>query len=372
MVSTQDQAVLGNDLSTQGNGYWFLAPQSGGDGNWASVFENGLVTYQNGTGVTLAGIEYLGSVGDAEAIAAVDQWSAPAFAAITRSSGNVVAPSVIANGIQKTRGPVQWFYNSWQMWGVCGATRRTGGGDRSDLVYGLFSTKQPNSPGWSFSLLVPVGTLGDGTVPVTTLGGTTQSVGINTAFIADDKSMYAAASDGGIYRFVGGGSVTDPLPTPDPKQPETILAPFTIGGKFLGGISVVRFAQTTDGTLFAAAAAPGGFAVQGQQFPPTGFLLTRDRHHPVWVPAGRTPVDILQAAPIMSICADTVNRLYVATPSTVYVLDLNTHQWYLAVGGLPTWPNCTELIYDEQGTIYLATYGWSLWKTPEVILDIVV
>jgi hypothetical protein len=359
----QDNEVLMNLVPPAGQGYWSAVSSQGvydsGDGFWAMELGNGWVIWTRGGDdgmprTTIAAIEGPGALG---ASALVPDYISPGqiYGEITDTYQNVFEKVAIPHD--------DWFSDaSYPMWAVAGGALLTWSQNaqgksvrtatRKDVLFGVFGRPE-------VSMLVPMPM---GIMPIGVLGSANDPTKpqVTAVFSWDARTAFVAAqgtSGAFIQRFEQGASTLDPLPVGTVEP---------IGRFVPGGMTINKFARSAaTGAMFAAVAGPPSLLRRSM----TGFTAT-----PVWLPFGES---VLEDVAVNSICTDEDGHLFVATASTVYMYDEGQDAWYLANDGLPAWANCSDIRYVadpvEGPMLYLATYGWSVWKAkPPTIKAILV
>jgi hypothetical protein len=233
--------------------------------------------------------------------------------------------------------PRSWFYDMQDfMWGlVAGFPQNAGGIPGQPVVFGVFA-------GQTGALRM---------IPVAAMSGSSQ---ICAVFSADGNRIFIGTRDGGIFRLDRGVVRTsDPLPAPvqEPIGGDVQLAP--------DEAVVARFAETTNGNVFAAYTGDPSrvlarwVTAQGGQWLPTD--------NGMFAGSG------LEA---QSLCAGADNVLFVSFTKGVYALDNTTGLWYSASSGLPLWPQCSDIRFARDPVngapyLYLGTFGRGLWRATQ-------
>jgi len=208
------------------------------------------------------------------------------------------------------------------------------GGTGAD-VYGLFANRDGGDIHWDYLTSLPI----------------TQGQSISAISSGSGAKIFAGVrGNGQIYMFA-------------PSNPTSITAstglPTTVDS--YNRIMVLRIIVQSDSSSVDAFAVYNDFSTN----PVTGQIY-RTTNGRDWnavgtgLPGG--PYYYLetnwQAAP---------KTLYIATDDAVYASTNNGGAWFRVSNGLPARPHCSDFRYvtEPDGThyLYLATFGWSVWRT---------
>lgn len=201
-------------------------------------------------------------------------------------------------------------------------------------IYGLFANADGGDIHWDYLASLPI----------------TADQGVSAIASGSGNKIFAGVrGNGQIYVF-------------SPASPSAITQSSGLPAAAVNGsISILRIIVQRDESPFDVYAVYDDFS----RNPATGGIYhSVDGQH--WSPIGAG----LPGGPYYCLETDwTANpkTLFLATDDAVYASTSNGSSWFNVSNGLPRRPHCSDLrfVTDPDGAhyLYLATFGWSVWRT---------